>query len=230
MTEGLASIKMRPQQLALDLTHPESFAREDFVPAPANRAALNAVERWPDWAFPVLALVGPRDSGKSHLAAIWALQSGARIIAGRVLRAADVPAMMATGALVVEDVRPGAFDESALFHLLNFAREQSGFVLVTTEAAPASWHTSLPDLASRLRAIPTVGIGAPDEALRRAVAVKLLVDRQIEPDDAVLGLLLTRTERSLSGVRKAIARLDAESLRRKRPITKALAAEVFRSG
>jgi hypothetical protein len=29
----------RPRQLALALDHPESFAREDFLPGPGNEAA-----------------------------------------------------------------------------------------------------------------------------------------------------------------------------------------------
>ena len=43
------------RQLTLDLSHAESFAREDFFPAPSNAAALRLIERWPDWPAPVLA-------------------------------------------------------------------------------------------------------------------------------------------------------------------------------
>ena len=38
---------------------------------------------------------------------------------------------IATGALVAEDLADGAFDERALFHLLNLAREDEAFVLLT---------------------------------------------------------------------------------------------------
>ena len=58
-----------------------------------------------------------------------------------------------------------AYDEKALFHLLNLARENRLFVLLTAQSAPSRWGISLPDLLSRLNAVPAVEIGAPDEAL-----------------------------------------------------------------
>src|SRR6185503_8920128 len=119
------------RQLALALDHAESFAREDFLGGPSNAAALALVGSWPDWPSRVVALVGPEESGKSHLAAIWAEISGARFLAGRSLGGSDLSAALATGALVVEDVGAGGFDETALFHLLNFAREEAAFVLIT---------------------------------------------------------------------------------------------------
>src|SRR5262245_62743256 len=110
-----------PRQLALALAHQESFAREDFLAGPPNTAALALIERWPDWPDRLVALVGPEGSGKSHLAAIWADRSGARLVSARAL--ADLPAALATGALVVEDATPGLVDERALFHLINLDRE-----------------------------------------------------------------------------------------------------------
>src|SRR5262245_35344741 len=92
------------RQLALDLSHAESFAREDFLAGPSNADALAAISCWPDWPSQVMALVGPAGSGKSHLAAIWAEQAGARFLSARALSLAGVPGALATGALVLEDV------------------------------------------------------------------------------------------------------------------------------
>src|SRR5687767_242557 len=107
----------RPRQLALALDHAESFAREDFLGGPSNATALTLIERWPDWPDRIMVLVGPRGSGKSHLAAIWAGAAGARTMAARRIDAANLPAAFATGALVLEDLVLGGFDEPALFHL-----------------------------------------------------------------------------------------------------------------
>ena len=68
----------------------------------------------------------------------------------------------------------------------------------------------------------------PDDALLRAVIVKLFADRQLGVDDSVVGYLVTRIERSVAAARTAVATLDSEALRRQRPITRALAAELFR--
>ncbi len=217
-----------PRQLALALGHPESFAREDFLEGPANAAALALVEAWPDWPDRVMVLVGPEGCGKSHLAAIWASAAGARFVAARVLEETNPPAALATGALVIEDLSEGDIGERALFHLLNLAREERAFMLLTARTAPSAWDIGLRDLASRLRTLPVVALAAPDDALLRAVIVKLCADRQLAIDESVVGYLVTRIERSLAAARAAVVMLDREALRQQRPVTRAFAAEIFR--
>jgi chromosomal replication initiation ATPase DnaA len=217
-----------PRQLALALDHAESFAREDFLSGPSNEAALVLIDSWPDWPQRALILAGPEGSGKSHLASVWAQAAGARVIAARALQEATVPAALVTGALVVEDVSTGGFDERALFHLLNLAREEGAFLLLTARTAPVVWTISLRDLDSRLRALSVVAMAAPDDVLLRAVLVKLFADRQLAVDDTLIGYLATRIERSFVAARRVVARLDDEALRHRRPVTRALAAEVLR--
>ena len=217
-----------PRQLALALDHAESLAREDFLAGPSNDAALALIERWPDWPSRTVLLRGPEGSGKSHLAAIWARVAGARILSSRALEGAEVPVALATGALVLENLSPGRFDEDALFHLLNLAREERAYVLITARTAPGTWRIEVPDLASRLRALPVVALAAPDDALLRAVIVKLFSDRQLAVDESLIGFLATRIERSFAGARAAVATLDREALRLKRPVNRALAGELFR--
>ncbi len=215
-----------PRQLALALPHAESFAREDFLAGVSNRAALGLIERWPDWPDRALALVGPEGAGKSHLAAVWAEIAGARRVSARALGETGLMDALATGALVVEDAS-ARLDERALFHLLNLVRQEEAFVLITAQTAPASWRVELPDLASRLRAVPVVELNAPDDALLRAVLVKLFADRQLAVDEGLIGYLATRIERSFAGARAAVEDLDREALRQKRPVTRALAAELL---
>jgi chromosomal replication initiation ATPase DnaA len=218
-----------PRQLALALDHPESLAREDFLSGSANASALELIESWPDWASRSAILTGPEGSGKSHLAAVWAEAAGARIVGARSLEAGMVPRALATGAVVIEDVMPGAFDERALFHLLNLARQDEAFVLLTARVLPAEWGVVLRDLASRLEALPIVSLTPPDDLLLRAVLVKLFADRQLVVDEHLIAYLTTRIERSFAAARAIVARLDAESMGRKRPLTRALAAEVLRA-
>jgi len=217
-----------PRQLALALDHAESFAREDFLSGPCNATALALVERWPDWPARTVALIGPEGSGKSHLAAIWARTAGARSIASHAITPATVPTALATGALVIEDLYEGACEDAALFHLLNLAREQDDFVLITARTPPSSWTIRLRDLVSRLRAVPTVTLAAPDDALLRAVMVKLFADRQLAVDEGLIGYLATRIERSVAAARAIVAELDREALRQKREVNRALAAELLR--
>jgi chromosomal replication initiation ATPase DnaA len=215
-----------PRQLALALPYAESFARDDFLAGASNESALGLIERWPDWPDRALALVGPEGAGKSHLAAIWADIAGARRVSARALGDTDLPAALATGALVIEDAAP-PLDERALFHLLNLVRQQEAYLLMTARIAPATWSVALPDLVSRLRAVPVVELNTPDDGLLRAVLVKQFADRQLAIDEGVIGYLAARIERSFAGARAAVEELDREALRRKRPVTRALAAELL---
>ncbi|MFZ0763818.1 chromosomal replication initiator DnaA [Bradyrhizobium sp.] len=219
--------RVQPRQLAFALPHAESFTRDDFLEGPANAAGLALIDRWPDWPNRVMFLLGPEGSGKSHLAAIWAEQSGARSTSAHTLTATEVPGALATGALVIEDLKASDIDERALFHLLNLAREEGAFVLMTARALPT--EVELRDLRSRLRAVPAVELLPPDDQLFRALIVKFCADRQLAVDETVVSYLTTRLERSYAAPRQAVQLLDTEALRLGRPVTRALAAELLRS-
>ena len=217
-----------PRQLVLALDHAVSFAREDFLAGPSNAAALALIESWPDWPARVMALVGPHGSGKSHLAAIWAEMAGARVLAATLLSETDLPAAFATGALVLEDLEPDGLDERALFHLLNLAREQEAYVLLTARSALSGFQVGIRDLASRLRAVPAVVLAPPDDLLLRSLIVKVAADRQLAVDESLVNYLANRIERSFEAAHAAVARLDEEAMRQHRPVTRALASELFR--
>jgi len=171
-----------PRQLAFALPHAESFSPDDFLAGPSNADALHLIERWPDWPGRSVVLVGPEGAGKSHLAAIWADAAGARFLSARALGGAHLPATLATGALVVEDLSAEGFDERPLFHLLNLAREHDAFVLLTARTPPAGWKVQIADLASRLRALPVVALASADDALLRAVLPPRVACRGVATD------------------------------------------------
>jgi len=217
------------RQLTLDLDHAESYARDDFLGGPSNAAALRLIDSWPDWPNRIVALIGPEGAGKSHLASIWAAQAGARCVAARTLSDMDVPTALATGALVVEDAAEARFDETAMFHLLNLAQQEEAFVLLTARTAPGTWTIRTADLASRLKSLPVIALAPPDDALLRAVLVKLFADRQLAVDEQLIGYVATRIGRSFADARAAVAALDREAMRLKRPLTRVLAAEILRT-
>ena len=217
----------RPRQLAFDLPLAPRYGRDDFLVGPSNERACALVERWPDWPGPTLALTGPRGSGKSHLAAIWAARAGAATLDATSVTGTRVPDLVAAGALVVEDLDRGARDEPALFHLLNLAREHGCHLLLTGAAGVEGWGLGTPDLVSRLRLAPRATLSAPDDALLRAVLVKLFLDRQLVVDTTVVDYLALRIERSLERAGAVVAALDREALSRGRRITRPMAAELL---
>ncbi len=218
---------MTGAQLPLDLGHRPAFGREDFLVAPCNAEAVVWLDRWPDWNAPGLALFGPPGSGKSHLLAAFAAIEGARPIVAAALDEAMVPALVDGRRLIVLDDLDGLISETALFHLFNLARAGGCALVVAGSIPPARMAFRLPDLASRLKILPAVGIGLPDDSLLAAVMVKQFADRQIPVGEEVVAYLIGRVERSFAAIRKVVAELDRRSLAERRPITVPLARAVL---
>ncbi|MBS4048682.1 MAG: hypothetical protein KG075_20230 [Alphaproteobacteria bacterium] len=213
---------MPRNQLPLGLALPTSWAREDFLEVPGNAAALAAVE---GEAQPALALYGPPGSGKTHLVHIWATRHGGRLIGPSDLTAPAVD-QLAQQPLALDDADREA-DPVALFHLINLMRERRHALLLTGSAAPAHWSYTLPDLMSRLKAMPAERIAEPDDALLSAVLVKLFADRQLQVGEDVVKYLAARIERSCRAARDWVAVLDAAALAENRAVTVVLARRLL---
>jgi chromosomal replication initiation ATPase DnaA len=219
------------RQLVLDLPVTPAYGLEDFLPGESNARALALVQAWPEWPDRLLRIEGPTGSGKSHLAAIWADRADAAIIPAYSVTAERVLALAAIPALVLEDldrgVGGGQGDERALFHLVNLARERGRHILLTSAMPPECCGLSTPDLVSRLRLAPSVTLSAPDDALLRAVLVKLFHDRQIAVEASVIEFVASRMERSLGAAQAIVAALDREALSRGRRVTRPIAANIL---
>ncbi len=216
-----------PVQLVLDLPHLVSFGLEDFLISQSNAQAAALVDSWPDWPHTAAAICGPASSGKSHLAQAWRIRSSAALISGADLDDESVGLLERSGALIVEDIDRGIADERVLFHIFNVARERSLYVLATSNPAPGDLEIALPDLRSRLRALPLAVIAPPDDALLQAVLVKLFADRQLAVDPQVLSYMALHTERSMAAARRMVEAVDSLALSKQRKVTRAIAAEAL---
>jgi chromosomal replication initiation ATPase DnaA len=210
------------RQLRLQLRRPVSYALDDFVRGPSNSQAIALLEAWPRWHGGVLTLVGPPGVGKTHLARHWAEQAGAAILAREnpdIEAAAGRP-------VLVEDVDAGIQAE-ALFHLINMAGREGGGLLMTARTAPAAWPADLPDLRSRLNALPVALIEEPDDEVLEGVLRKFFRERSIRPPREVFPYLLRRMERSIPYAREIVKRLDETADDEQRPISRALARQIL---
>lgn len=212
-----------PRQLPLDLGHRPAFGREDFLVGPGNAEAVGWIDRYPDWPGYGLAIAGAAGCGKSHLAQVFAGRAGAVLLAPADLD----PARVGAGSAYVIDDADSVKDERTLFHMLNAVKEQGAHVLLTGRDAPARWPVALPDLASRLAALPVVRIAAPDDAMLEAVLVKMFADRQLAVAPDVIAYLLRHMDRSVAALRDLVARADAASLADRRPVTVPLVRELL---
>jgi chromosomal replication initiation ATPase DnaA len=214
-----------PDQLAFDWPTGVALGPDDFFVSEANAQAFSMLATPDTWPEKKLALIGPKGSGKSHLARVFQAQSDALLIAANAFAPdfkTDIPTV------IVEDMETlPAGSEEALFHLHNNMRAAGGTLLLTSLQPPSRWPIRLPDLASRMQATTVVQIANPDDALLSALIMKLFSDRQINPQPDLVKYLSSRIERSFAAAAAIVERLDAAALAQGRKINKSLAAELL---
>lgn len=215
-----------PGQLVLPFGSRPALGREDFIIAPCNQQALLFIERWPDWPTRAAAIFGPRDSGKTHLARIFADLSGARLVTASELSGID-PDTQGAVAVELDDVPADLERDRLLFALFE---RPSGTLLLTGRSPPQEWPIALGDLKSRFDALLAFEVWAPDDHLLSALIRKQFADRQLEITDAVVRRLLTHVERTPQAIAAFIARLDEKALAEKRAIGERLVMELIDSG
>jgi chromosomal replication initiation ATPase DnaA len=212
------------RQLGLPFVHTQAYRATDFLAGACNHDAL----AWLDhpWAWPGLrlALFGENGCGKTHLLHVFVARTGARLLPGTAVR----------GLLDLNDVRAVAVDDAdagpdprALLHLLNAAAERLLPVLLAGRTPPTSWPYTLPDLMSRLRAMPVVELRHPDDALLDSLLARLLAERQLAVAAPVQAYIRLRAPRTGDALREVAARLDRASLAAGGKVTRGLAGCVL---
>jgi chromosomal replication initiation ATPase DnaA len=212
------------RQLPLPIPARHAYDEASFLAGAPNEAARTWLGRTEVWPERRLALWGGEDCGKTHLLQIWACRTGADVIDGPAL--SGFPDVASPAGVAIDDADRA--DEAALLHLLNTARDLGCPVLLAARLPPARWTIGLHDLGSRLRAITTVEVGAPDDELLRRLLLQWLAERQLVADETLHDRLLLRLPRSPEVLRAAVARLDVEALTsRRRTVTPAMVREAL---
>ncbi len=218
-------------QIPFDLGSRHAFGRSDFHIGASNKDAVGWIDRWDDWGAPALILQGAAASGKSHLAAVWQECSGAFMVNPEMLTQKSAEEIFVLGdALALDGLDPWLGDrkaETTLFHLYNMLKEEQKTMLITMRMAMAQSEFIIPDLASRLRAAPSVTIHAPDDMLLASVIIKLFSDRQLSVSNDVISYLLPRMERSFAAAREIVKSADQMALSEKRGISVPLMRKVL---
>ena len=211
------------KQLAFELPPARpAMGRDDFFVSGANAQAVAQIDAWRDWPSGKLVLTGDQGAGKTHLAHVWAAQSGARIVPADAVSA--LPLDTDPTALAIEDADTLAGDpsaEEALFHLHNAAIHANQPLLLTARRAPSRWGLGLPDLASRMAQAGLARLDPPDDQLLMVLMMKHAADRNLELTPNMLRHITPRLPRSFAAADRVVARIDALALGQKKPASMA---------
>jgi chromosomal replication initiation ATPase DnaA len=205
-------------QFIFDFPVINEFYEEDFIVSHSNFEACNALNMPNNWTEKRLLLIGEEGSGKSHLVRIFASRYKAIIIKNPV----DFESLNYQY-LIFEDIQDCS-DETFLFHLINFAKNNDKFLLLTASIVN---DYKLNDLRSRINATSKILIKSPDEILFKAVLYKNFFQRQIHLDQDVINYLSVRLNRGYKAIKDFVDFVDKYSLRKKRPITIPLIKEAI---
>lgn len=177
-------------QLRLPLGLPDACETE-FLIGESNLRAVQQLERWATWPVMAALLVGPRKSGRSLLARIFAAKSG-----GTILDDAD------------------RMKEADVFHAWNRAQADRRPLLIVSEAAPPEWAVKLPDLRSRLAASPLLEIGPPDDQLMPQLLERAFARHLLHARPDVIAWIATRIERSHIAILRVADALESAGVQR----------------
>ena len=217
-------------QLPLTLPLLPNYDKDSFVIGNANEQALGWLERWPDWPLPLkgLNIYGPSGSGKTHLSYLWPGRAEAMALSS--LSYFDPEQFLQIQHVMLDDFGvSGCYDDTAVFHLLNYISSVSGTLLILSPYPVAQYETPLCDLNSRLRSLSAQKIDLPDDELLKAVLAKHFSDRQCSVSEQVLNYIVKRMERSFPAAQKLSAEMDALALSRKVPVSLTIARQVLDS-
>lgn len=187
-------------QIALPLGWPANPSDEAFLVTPSNARAAHLLDHWGAWPVMTAILTGPRKSGRSLLARIFAAKSGGTVI---------------------DDAQ--AAPEEHLFHAWNRAQAARRPLLLVADVAPPAWVATLPDLRSRLNASAVARIGPPDDALVPLLLTDQFTRRGLDARPDLIDWMSARLERSHLAILRAVDALDQEVLETRKRLTVPLA-------
>ncbi|OHD03343.1 MAG: chromosomal replication initiator DnaA [Sphingopyxis sp. RIFCSPHIGHO2_01_FULL_65_24] len=196
-----------PRQIALPLDWSAGGSNDGpLIVGTSNADAVRYLRHVGTWPVRTAVLTGPRGSGRSLIGRLFARETGGRVIDGH-----------------------DSVSEEEMFHAWNAAQASGDPLLVIADAPPADWDIRLPDLASRLRAVPVLTIGEPDDCLARDLIEALFAQRGMALAPEVASYVVPRMERSYATLHRIVASLDAASLEQGRRVGVRLTRETLLS-
>ncbi len=229
------------EQLALGIGPEKSLRFDNFYTIAGNRLLVNQLKLQAEGEGEQWVLVhGTAESGRSHL-----LQASCHQAASRNLTASYIPLRefldanaeaVLEGAEQVDLVCLDDLDavigmahwEEALFHLYNRALHSGTALLAASRLPAGSLPCGLPDLHSRLKSFSVYQLTALSEEQRLEALIFRAIGLGMELEQEVADYLYHRAARNLTALFDILDRLDRESLRHQRSLTKPFVRSVLK--
>ena len=200
---------------------------EELVAALSDIAAPNGTSGCWLW--------GAAASGKTHLLQAVCERAGDRSVYVPLSELADAGPDLIDGLesrelVCIDDlhrVAGRAAWERALFKLYNDLIASGGQLVVAATMAPRECPVQLPDLASRLSALPTYTVQSLADTDRAKALQLRATHRGLELPDETASYLITRSRRDMASLYKLLDTLDQEALRAQRRLTVPFVREVL---
>lgn len=153
--------------VVLDFEWEERFTEDLFVVAPQNKHCIEWLNNSDLWPKHQIVLSGPKKSGKTHLAKIWAKRLKAQIING------DISNIDINSPFVVDPVE--SIEEEVYLKLLfSLASEKYPAIWITDCNFEASLQTN--DVKTRMKTLMHISIHPQDESLFISILHKRCMD------------------------------------------------------
>ncbi len=212
-------------QISLELGHTPSLCEADFIVSKANELAYEHIISYPNWPHHFMLIIGPKKSGKSHLAKIWQEKSQAIFVTNEALD--SLAKQGSNQPIIIEDIDSALYDEQGLFHLLNQSLRDNRPTLMSAQNQISVWPYSTNDVLSRARLATSFFVQAPDDAQLAQMFAKLFADRQVKVEPKIIPYLISRMQRSASEVVALVDIMDRISLDRNKPIGRKIASDAL---
>ena len=206
------------QQITFSLVSESSNHFNDFVESSSNQLAYKYINDWPN-GFGILPysktliIKGPKSSGKSFLADLWAKKTGALFLKKNHELTTSI---LDHHQAFIIDGFDSSWREEDILHYFNILHENNKYLLITLTQTP---NIKLADLSSRINSVNKIDILMVDDELMRVLIFKQFSNLSILINDDVINYLVKILPREFPKILSVIRDINKNSLENKKKIT-----------
>ncbi len=207
------------EQLIFNLSYGNEYHVENFIVAENNLYAYKLISSWPDtWGVEpyknTILLIGPKYSGKTHLAHIWKYKADA-IFIDSISQINSIYDKYS--AFIIENIDYN-WKELDLLYAFNWLSENNKFALLTMSSSTIDIYT-IADLVSRLKSLVIVKINLPSQEQIQILLNRYFYKYNLMVSNQVVNYLSYVLPRNFSVIVRVFDMINKISMKKKQKIT-----------